>query len=75
MTIELTDEELQTRLGRVPQAVIDRFAARIRAEAIEYAASFIEAHSCVSTCCEAQPGGDTAKELADCLRDAESRRL
>jgi hypothetical protein len=42
MSVELTDEELQTRLGRVPQDVIDRFAARIRAEALEEAAKLVD---------------------------------
>jgi hypothetical protein len=42
VTVELTDEELQTRLGRVPQDVIDRFAARIRAAAIEEVIAILE---------------------------------
>ena len=32
------------------------------------AAAFVEVHSCVATCCDAQPSGSDAKALADCIR-------
>jgi len=35
---------------------------------IDAAARAIEDHCCVSTCCDAQPGASTAKELARCIR-------
>ena len=49
-------------------AEIVDLVARERALMGETAAQHIEVHCCVSTCCDAQPGGTTAKELADCLR-------
>jgi hypothetical protein len=70
---KLTDEEVQTRLGRVPQDVLDRFVARIRFEALEEAAKHVETHSCVSTCCNAQPEPREAKALAHCIRALASR--
>lgn len=35
---------------------------------VEAACKAIENHSCVSTCCDAQPGGAEARELAACVR-------
>lgn len=36
--------------------------------AIEAAATLVGNHSCVSSCCNAQPAAGEAKDLADCLR-------
>ncbi len=38
------------------------------AAGVEAAARLIESHSCVSTCCDAQPGSGEAEELARCVR-------
>ena len=35
---------------------------------VETAAKHIKAHSCVSSCCDAQPAGGDAAELAECVR-------
>jgi len=51
---------------------LDVMLAQARAEGItagyELACTKIENHCCVSSCCDAQPSGGEAKELARCLR-------
>lgn len=37
-------------------------------QGIEAAAKHIENHSCVATCCDAQPSGEEPKQLAECVR-------
>lgn len=56
--------------------------ARIRAmfgeqkeRLIKVAVRNVENHCCVSTCCDAQPGGTTAEELARCLKQSMERAL
>lgn len=38
------------------------------AAGVEAAAKLVEAHSCVSSCCGAQPSGDEPAQLASCIR-------
>lgn len=41
-----------------------------REEIVEACAKHVENHSCVASCCDAQPSGGEAKSLADCVRRA-----
>jgi hypothetical protein len=41
----------------------------------EEAALHVERHSCVSSCCDAQPGANEAKALAQCIRAHTDRLL
>lgn len=45
------------------QALRDAFA-----DGVERSAVCIEVHSCVSSCCEAQPSAAVARQLAECVR-------
>ena len=66
--VDMTDEEDIDMLAALIQA--RELAAGTAAwnEAVEACANHIGCHSCVSSCCDAQPGGSTAAELAMCVR-------
>ena len=48
-------------------------ASAAKADAFAEAAAHVERHSCVSTCCDANPSANEAKALAECIR-AHGRR-
>ncbi len=50
------------------QAMLDALKQESFNAGIERAAVLIESHSCVSSCCDAQPSGGEAAELAKCVR-------
>ena len=50
-----------------------KLIGQIRAETIEACAQHVEAHSCVASCCDAQPGAGEARSLADCVRKLATR--
>ena len=66
--VDMTDEEDIDMLAALIQA--RELAAGTAAwnEAVDACANHIGCHSCVSSCCDAQPGGSTAAELAMCVR-------
>lgn len=45
------------------------------ANTINEVAEHVESHSCVSSCCGAQPSGGEAKQLADCVRSILKRPM
>lgn len=65
----LAKNELQPYANRAYDAAeFLRKYQTVHNDAIEEAANRIEAHSCVASCCDAQPSAGEAKSLADCVR-------
>ena len=56
--------------GCTSAADVTAIYTEVRAETIEECVRHVEAHSCVASCCDAQPSAGEAKSLADCVRRA-----
>lgn len=69
--LHVKDEDGQIRMTIMlhtgPKPIFEDEEA-IRADEREACARHVENHSCVSSCCDAQPSGGEAKALADCIR-------
>jgi hypothetical protein len=67
MEAKLSADPFPHRLAAALREAMDDADAEVE-RLRELVPAFIESHSCVSTCCNAQPSAGDAKALADCVR-------
>lgn len=68
------DAEMQLAVKKEVYELVTPEKKPLDAHTGEEIAKFIEAHSCVASCCDAQPSAGEAKALADCVRGFVQRR-